>query len=847
MMESSFLLVSLLPLFLFSCLTLTCDGATDADGLCSLFVFTPFTNNGTASASFSSERNGTSNPGFAMMASALLAMEHFNARNSSVVAELSSSSELMQGCNVRFDLNDNRSKAFDTGTMTHQASRLLFQEGRTPCAIAGPFNDIPALELSTMAQAAEYPLVAHRAFNALVESDRFHPFTSLVFPGMVESSSVLIDYLLHKDRTDFISLFYSVSDLNTQRREILGLALDAAGMKWDARSYFYDIGGEPQPQRNPEFQQVRTTTAALRQVRERGYRTIVMFFEDPVWEFQALADAAEELGMNGGDYLWVWFGLFDPAFLFSDNANVTKLLAGVPLLLPLELGTFRDVWQSQDSDFVDRVNAFSPIADEGDVGYVYADGDYFQTTGPEWGAGFMYDAVMSIGLGACLATQQQQPTNSSSAAVTGAAHLAGIRSVNFVGATREIKFYQVGESKGGRVRSTTLWGAFNLLPPPQSGAAAEELVPYTLTDLLDPGSESWTEIAVFVYADGRTVPPDLLRDPPDQNFLNNGIRAFGLALMATVFVAAMATTAWVYLRREHRVLKAAQPVFLYVLAFGSMVSASTILALSFDESMGWSTGALSGACMASTWLMTIGIILIYGALFSKLWRVNKVLQFTRRKINIRQVAWPMAVLVACAVVVLSLWTALDGLDWTRKVINEETGESIGQCSGDHSGAYIGTLVGLMLIPIILTGFMAYKTKDVSDQYSEAKWVWILFVVQLEVFLVAVPTVIVLRDVSTDGRYLGLTFIFWIFPMSTLSLIMVPKISAYRQSISGKEEISSRKRGESVGVCVSGVPEEVSRASAEYSSEMYSGDNEISPLQGEEKENEDAHLTRISEE
>ena len=65
----------------------------------------------------------------------------------------------------------------------------------------------------------------------------------------------------------------------------------------------------------------------------------------------------------------------------------------------------------------------------------------------------------------------------------------------------------------------------------------------------------------------------------------------------------------------------------------------------------------------------------------------------------------------------------------------------------------------MVVPTLLTFLMAYKTKDVSDAFSsEAKWIWFLIIVQLEVVIVATPTVILLRDVSTDGCYLGLTFI-----------------------------------------------------------------------------------------
>jgi len=659
---------------------------------------------------------------------------------------------------------------------------------------------------------------------------------------MIESATVMVDYLLHKGRTDFVSLLYTVTEVNVQRRETLALALDAAGMTWASYSFFFD-DGVPQPQ-NEDFGQLRTAIAALKRVKDSGYRTIVVFLEDSLKEFPALADAAEELGMNNGDYFWVWFGLFEPVFIYSDNANITKLIAGSPLLLPLSDGgeRFTAAWKSQGSDFVDRVKAFNPIP-EGAEGYVNMADDYFEKTRPEFGSDFLFDAVMSIGIGACLA--EKQTDNS----VNGSAHLLGIRSVQFFGATGDVKFYQVGARAGGRVKSTTFWGAYNLLPPQPPGG---NFVPFAWTDVLGTGSSStWEEIAPFTFADGRMVPPDLLRDQPKQNYLSSGLLAFGLALMLTVFVAAIATIVWVYICRKHRVLLAAQPEFLYVLAFASIVLASTILPLSFDESQGWSTKSLNRACVASTWLLTMGVIMTYGALFTKLWRVHKVLQFKKRRIKIRQAAWPMLVLAVCAVIVLSVWTAVDGLEWTREILDDDTGESMGKCDGDHAGVYVGLLAVLMLIPAVLTGFMAYKTKDVSAQYSDARWIWVLFLVQLEGFFVAVPTVVVLRNVSTNGRYLGLSFILWIFPVSTLSLIMVPKVLAYRAAIRGPtEEIVSHQRGEACGVHVSGISDEHSSNTSSFkyneanlsSSFKHNG----ADLLGEHEGSEKAHLSAVAE-
>lgn len=84
------------------------------------------------------------------MAAAWLAMEQFNARDSSVVAELDN--EIYQNCAIKFTMNDqlgNQSAVegtvfVDTASTGHQASQLSYQNfrsggGKIPCAFLGKF------------------------------------------------------------------------------------------------------------------------------------------------------------------------------------------------------------------------------------------------------------------------------------------------------------------------------------------------------------------------------------------------------------------------------------------------------------------------------------------------------------------------------------------------------------------------------------------------------------------------------------------------------------------------------------------------------------------------------------
>jgi hypothetical protein len=555
---------------------------------------------------------------------------------------------------------------------------------------------------------------------------------------------------------------------------------------------------------------------ALELVKRTGYRTIVLAMAVPILELPVIANAAQELGLLSGEYFWVWTGNIDPSILALNNTNVTNLMKGVAWLAPVELhfsepdtNPYLKAWSQSNETQVDMANAANPMK-EGQAGFFYAEPDFFENYLPGYGDGFMFDAVMATGMGACVAAANTTTTPNATAndfgsdtTVRGRAtfasdHVRGIRSLDFEGATGRVKFEK---SDGTRLGSTVSWGVFNLLP------SLDPYVPVDITEIYLNGN--WTNVTNFVYADGSTEPPKLLRDVPEQNYVNNVIRGVGLALMGVIILMAVVSVVWVYIHREHRVLRGAQPHFLYALTVGSAISASTLVPISFDERNGLSQEQLSQACMAIPWLLSLGHIITYGALFSKLWRINKVLQFSRRKINIRQVAWPTAILASLALFVLSMWTGLDAFQWEREEVNEVTGESIGQCVSDHMGSFLAPLVILMLIPTIMTGYMAYKTKDVDDVYSESQWIFTMIVVQIEVIVVAVPTIIILRDVSTDGLFIILMFLVLTFPSSALGFIIVPKVFAYNEAVRSANSTASHKskRGDARGsVWITGLQE-----------------------------------------
>jgi hypothetical protein len=153
-----------------------------------------------------------------------------------------------------------------------------------------------------------------------------------------------------------------------------------------------------------------------------------------------------------------------------------------------------------------------------------------------------------------------------------------------------------------------------------------------ITDVLEGsvGQEKrrpWQSLHDFLYSDGTTSPPLLLRTVPEQNYIGKGPRIWGFFLLSACIVINLSLMVWVHLNREVKVVKAAQPEFLHMITVGATMLALTIFPNSFDESHGWDAKMIGRACTSSPWLVSIGFMLIYTGLWLKLWRINKVNDF----------------------------------------------------------------------------------------------------------------------------------------------------------------------------------------------------------------------------
>ena len=401
----------------------------------------------------------------------------------------------------------------------------------------------------------------------------------------------------------------------------------------------------------------------------------------------------------------------------------------------------------------------------------------------------MYDAVMSVGLGACNATME------SDGSTTGRNHHTSILGSNFGGATGLVSFGSVFQSTGvnSRVIDSVTWGTLNLW----NGSWNVTDVAYAGTNL------TWLEVAPFHFASGSTNPPLPLRTPGQQNYIGGGLRSFGLAVMSLTILVVIGCMAWLFIHRKDPLVVSAKPGYMHVICIGVAIEVSTIFCSVFDEGAGWSDQSLNRMCAALPWLLFVGLSLQYSALFTRLWRVHKVFNLKERQVEIKILVGPMALLQLTVVALLSAMSGIDAVHWERTVLNDDTNETVGGCTSDSLVFFGPVLLAVVLTQMAMTAMTTFMIRTKEDKFPETWWILLMVVVQLEAVLVSVPVVFILEDQTSTGvGLLAFMIIIWLLSASTLGLFIIPRIYAFY--LAKRDIAPKRKRGQIGGVHVTGV-------------------------------------------
>lgn len=178
---------------------------------------------------------------------------------------------------------------------------------------------------------------------------------------------------------------------------------------------------------------------------------------------------------------------------------------------------------------------------------------------------------------------------------------------------------------GTRYLSNVRYKIFNSLsyPDPEDDTRIIFRSTESATIDLSPSGGDVEIITPYVYAGNTTKQPLFL---PYQKVNVNLIPSWALGIVlgfcGIIMLMSIAWGIWTVLNRKKRVVKASQPFFLIMLCIGTFLIASSIIPTSFQEPMSIET--LNAGCMLFPWLVCLGFVTAFSALFTKNGRINAV-------------------------------------------------------------------------------------------------------------------------------------------------------------------------------------------------------------------------------
>ena len=267
-----------------------------------------------------------------------------------------------------------------------------------------------------------------------------------------------------------------------------------------------------------------------------------------------------------------------------------------------------------------------------------------------------------------------------------------------------------------------------------------------------------------------------LAQPSETNHLES-VAFFGYTSAALILASSLCFFGWVQKNRQARVVSVMQPFFLSTLLVGILIMGSSLIPLSIDDAVASDRGC-NIACMAFPWLLFVGFEITIAAVFSKLWRINKVLnedRFRRVEVREKDVVLPSIVMSSFVFIFLFVWTLVDPVQWKRLQRDDQQWNTYGRCivgAGVGMAMMVSTIV-VVTIMFVSSGWQAFKARNISSEFSESTYLGIGVFSWMQVVVVGIPVFFLVEEHNVVARYSLIVGILLVVCMSMMLLIFVP--------------------------------------------------------------------------
>lgn len=779
--------------------------STTSIGLCHIAAFLAFTTwDGNSPIP-----NPVFAPNGATMAAIHLAVHMLNAGDGSVVAEIQG---LPDHCPIRFttesfDTSANqaatvrkvnqvlqRTTATTADTSSSSSSNITTTNTTTTkpevCAFLGPVRSATAVPMAILSGIAGRPQMSMMAFSTQLDDRSVFPLFGRLITSSFGVAVPIVLHLLHHNIRHMGVVHWNDEVGNGMVSALLQVATEVYP---ELTIVPVDIP--------PKTATIQDYQAAVDILARTGYRWF--FFEGNAIDFEKFMQVAVPAGVAGPGYVWQLHSSSIPRYL----SKLGAMPRDDPLAIATTgLGAYSSQYGRPGMPTFDAYAArLRALDNEQDLAYMnqrmpdYDADEYFPSNlerprinsqalafDPSVGASVAFDETILLGLAMCKAAtaalQQEEDLF-----VDGPTVFQYMLETSFVGATGNVS---LDPTNGSRRPETVPQRFTNMVPI----TVNETHVRFDVAESSVFVNGTWTEVTPFVYSDGTTtVPPDLPPYTTDFNYIGKNLRIGGLVMAVIVLLASVMGAIWTIVKRDDRIVRASQPIFLLILCLGVFIMGASIIPLSFDDEI-MSERACDVSCMVSPWLVSVGFALIFSALFSKMWRINRIFShpnMRRITLSAHDVMAPLVGLLVINVAVLTVWSVISPLQWTREVANtdkfDRTTESRGYCTSDQFLPFVVLLAVVNMAALIFASYQSYLARGIATEFAESDHVARAIASMLLVSFVGIPTTVLVSD-EPKARFFVTASIIFVICIAVLIFIIVPKVRGSLQNSFSKDAI-----------------------------------------------------------
>ena len=275
--------------------------------------------------------------------------------------------------------------------------------------------------------------------------------------------------------------------------------------------------------------------------------------------------------------------------------------------------------------------------------------------------------------------------------------------------------------------------------------------------------------------------------------------------VAVTILCSIGSIVFVYIFRNRPIVAMGQPQFLYVLLFGSIlipISSIFVFIVKFshqysvddddnNEAAANTDIYFNVCCNFATWFYYTGIIIMYGCLLCKIYRIMKLTsQPLRRGLKVlpRHALWPFVVVVSLTIALLLAWSltgsskyvsievpGFKGSNTTQGFCTQHLGADTQWNNPSSSKQYLTLLTILVTVVQFILLVLACKVRNVNQQLGDSKKIIRLLIFQVVFHNLFASTNAAVSHFNTTAMIIVAMLHVIMYSLSTIGFILCPRM------------------------------------------------------------------------